>query len=305
MGDRQRLVRASVTRSRRDRDREDRRPGHALTIDSGWKDVADTSLVFIARFVKPVAWAGSLPIGRPSQIEHDESATGSTYPRGHWTTNARPTTTEGRPRDADAGDMTRWGQVGGVLIVVGSAMYLLGVAIAAFGGPSDPWVLVATDPLVASALLVGGIGAAIVAVTEPDPVCGPAVRVGLGSLALGLLALAAGAAANAIALGSGTDPLSTVAAPLAVLGFFATLGGLVVTGLALARRPGPTAFVGRLLLAGLLCVTVAVILRAGHLLPTTVLGALAELGAAAMMLAGIGIGTLAVVGRPSPSVEAP
>jgi non-heme chloroperoxidase len=29
--------------------------GHALTIDSGWKDVADTSLAFITRFVKPGA----------------------------------------------------------------------------------------------------------------------------------------------------------------------------------------------------------------------------------------------------------
>ena len=27
--------------------------GHALTIDSGWREVADTALGFIQRFVKP------------------------------------------------------------------------------------------------------------------------------------------------------------------------------------------------------------------------------------------------------------
>jgi hypothetical protein len=27
--------------------------GHALTIDSGWRDVADTALAFVQRFVEP------------------------------------------------------------------------------------------------------------------------------------------------------------------------------------------------------------------------------------------------------------
>jgi hypothetical protein len=27
--------------------------GHALTIDSGWREVADTALAFVQRFVKP------------------------------------------------------------------------------------------------------------------------------------------------------------------------------------------------------------------------------------------------------------
>jgi hypothetical protein len=27
--------------------------GHALTIDHGWREVADTALAFIGRFVKP------------------------------------------------------------------------------------------------------------------------------------------------------------------------------------------------------------------------------------------------------------
>ena len=37
--------------------------GHSLTIDSGWREVADTSLAFIQRFVEPRAVAGRAMAG--------------------------------------------------------------------------------------------------------------------------------------------------------------------------------------------------------------------------------------------------
>jgi non-heme chloroperoxidase len=33
--------------------------GHALTIDSGWRDVADTALAFVQRFTRPGSTPGS------------------------------------------------------------------------------------------------------------------------------------------------------------------------------------------------------------------------------------------------------
>ena len=35
------------------RDRQARGSGHALTIDHGWREVADTALAFVQRFVEP------------------------------------------------------------------------------------------------------------------------------------------------------------------------------------------------------------------------------------------------------------
>jgi hypothetical protein len=40
----------SAGQPRRDRDREDPSHGHALVIDSGWREVADTALAFVKRF---------------------------------------------------------------------------------------------------------------------------------------------------------------------------------------------------------------------------------------------------------------
>ena len=33
--------------------------GHGLTIDSGWREVADTALAFVKRFVKPAKGSGA------------------------------------------------------------------------------------------------------------------------------------------------------------------------------------------------------------------------------------------------------
>jgi non-heme chloroperoxidase len=38
---------------RRHRDHRDQGRGHALTIDSGWREVADTALAFVKRFTPP------------------------------------------------------------------------------------------------------------------------------------------------------------------------------------------------------------------------------------------------------------
>jgi hypothetical protein len=38
---------------RRLADRDGDRRGHSLVIDSGWREVADTALSFVQRFIKP------------------------------------------------------------------------------------------------------------------------------------------------------------------------------------------------------------------------------------------------------------
>ena len=51
VGDRQRRPTSSRRQPGRDRDRRDPEPGHALTIDSGWREVAEKALEFVKRFV--------------------------------------------------------------------------------------------------------------------------------------------------------------------------------------------------------------------------------------------------------------
>jgi hypothetical protein len=50
VGDRQRLLQAAAGQPERDRDREDPGHGHALVIDSGWRETADKALAFVKRF---------------------------------------------------------------------------------------------------------------------------------------------------------------------------------------------------------------------------------------------------------------
>ena len=50
VGDRERVVQAPEAQRGRHRDRRDPGRGHALAIDSGWREVADTALAFVQRF---------------------------------------------------------------------------------------------------------------------------------------------------------------------------------------------------------------------------------------------------------------
>jgi hypothetical protein len=167
-------------------------------------------------------------------------------------------------------------QVGGIFIVAASVCYVVGLELG--------------FALVDVALIIGSIGTAIVAITEPDTLSGPAVRIGLGGLALGLMAFAVGAVVNDIALGVGTDPLATPAILFDLVGLCATLIGLVVTGVSLALRPGLTRLVGGLLLAGPVCVGLALPVASARdiVLP---------IGVLALTVGCIGLGGLAIYAR--------
>jgi hypothetical protein len=51
VGNRERRLQAAEAQPRGNGDREDPRPGHALIIDHGWQEVAQTALDFVKRFV--------------------------------------------------------------------------------------------------------------------------------------------------------------------------------------------------------------------------------------------------------------
>ena len=51
LGDRERVLQQAEAQQRRDRDRQDDGPrARALTIDAGWREVAEKALEFVARF---------------------------------------------------------------------------------------------------------------------------------------------------------------------------------------------------------------------------------------------------------------
>ena len=48
--------------------------GHALTIDGGWREVADTALAFVKRFVSPQSDQKEVLHARPSGTQSDVGA---------------------------------------------------------------------------------------------------------------------------------------------------------------------------------------------------------------------------------------
>ena len=50
MGNRKRVLQEAAAERGRDRDQKIPNRGHSLTIESGWREVADTALAFVKRF---------------------------------------------------------------------------------------------------------------------------------------------------------------------------------------------------------------------------------------------------------------
>ena len=63
VGDRQRLLQAAEAQRGRHRDRRDPGRGHSLTIDSGWREVADTALAFVSAQREPAEQAPAPRVG--------------------------------------------------------------------------------------------------------------------------------------------------------------------------------------------------------------------------------------------------
>jgi MFS family permease len=118
------------------------------------------------------------------------------------------------------------GRIGGMLVTVGVALFVIGYALMIAAA--------AIANMVAGAgMAVIAVGAAILCVTGPRPLQGRAIRIGLGAIAAGLTALLA----SAIVAGTlAYDPLEDWRFVILGLGGFLALAlGLLVTAVVLLR----------------------------------------------------------------------
>lgn len=197
-----------------------------------------------------------------------------------------------------------FGRIGGVFVVGGWVLFVVTGAIFAGGGAVRIGDGAIGGLALAASLALVGSGAAVLSIAGPRPLHGRAVRVGLGILAVGMLS---SLASSAIAAGLAYDPLED--GPFVILflvGGLATIIGSPVTVLSLVRGGGRPRAVGSLFLAGLLLVILGGFLGAGtnpNPDPLPVIGrALAVLGALVIVLAGTGVGVLAINGSRSAPV---
>jgi hypothetical protein len=178
------------------------------------------------------------------------------------------------------------GRIGGLLVVAGGLLFAIAVAIYVGGGGVGFGRGDVSGLVVDASLALFGGGAAVLSLGGPRPqLDGRVVRVGLATLAVGQLGLLA---LSVMAAGSTVERLESLAPP--ILGA-ASLGSLL-TGLGLARAPGPSRAVGSLFLAGMvLLVLVTTLGNSGMwaLPPHTVLAALVM-----AVLGNIGVGVLAI-----------
>ncbi len=184
----------------------------------------------------------------------------------------------------------RFGRIGGMLIGGGVVLFVLGYALMIVGAAVG-------SPLTGVATALIGSGAATLCAAGPRPLHGRVMRIGLGTLAVGLASLLGSSVVAAMLT---FDPLESL--PFGVLligGFLAMALGSLVTALSLVRVPGLSRVVGSLFLAGPLLFLVAGTIGS-HVADvpflSVIAGALAILGAIGFVLGGTGLGLLAIRG---------
>ncbi len=190
----------------------------------------------------------------------------------------------------------RFGQIGGVLVVGGSIACLVAMTIIVAGdnAGSGLYSLALTIALPAVALIA--LGALVLGVAGPRPFDGRTIRIGFGMLGAGFLCYLA---ANVIPAPGVSNNLQSWPHIIGLLGgALAMAVGVLVTGLALARSPGPLRVAGMLLVAGLLLLPFAAIVSNMSMegQPFPIGGALEVLGFAGVCLGVAGIGALAITG---------
>lgn len=186
----------------------------------------------------------------------------------------------------------RPGQIGGLLLIAACVLYLGAIGLAAAGGDVGIGLVGASSILVLGALVLGGIGCAVVASSGPPPLAGRGVRTCLGMLAVGLLSLTAGSFLAGI---STTDPLASgPIVALLLIGLCATLVGVVATAVTLVLEPTPTRLAGSVMFIGIASFVLAVVIARGtgddsaHTL-TAILG---TVGSVLVLLGGIWVGII-------------
>jgi hypothetical protein len=189
-----------------------------------------------------------------------------------------------------------------MLVVSGSAACLIAMTIIVAGdNAGDDLYGLALTILPTAATLIA-VGAIVLGLMGPKPLDGRSIRIGLGMLGAGFVCYLS---ANVIPAPDGKNNLESWPHIIGLLGgALAMAVGVLVTGLALVRSPGPLRVTGVLLVAGLLLLPFAAILSnmAMEGLPFPVGAALEVLGFAGVCLGVAGIGALAMAGDRSTAV---
>jgi hypothetical protein len=197
----------------------------------------------------------------------------------------------------------RWGRIGGVLVLGGSALTVPAAVFAGPAAPPGPGALEGAglgDVLLSAYLIVLGAGAGVLGIFGPRPLHGRTLRFGFSTVAFGLVGVVV---SSLIPIPEGSNELQSWPWIISAgLGAFATLGGSLVTVVALLRAAGFPRVVGLLFVAALLVIVASAPLNAELL---------RQVGLALVVLGIAGIGLLAITGdrsspdRPSPLPTAP
>jgi hypothetical protein len=208
---------------------------------------------------------------------------------------------EGLATNREKGDRTmRLGTIGGLMIIGSSALLLVAGAIAVTGGSVGVGSRDLGGTVLVLALGLAGLGAGAIGLAGPDPMRGRWLRIGLTTLAVGIISLTGSAVVGATMT---YDPLESLpAVVLLFLGGWTMLGGGIATAVGLLRAHQRPRTIGALFLVGLLLAAGAGILSNEVLTKTsadlTWLHALTTLvaigGAGAMLASWAGVGFLVI-----------
>jgi hypothetical protein len=190
----------------------------------------------------------------------------------------------------------RSGRIGGTLVIGGWLLFLITGAVVWLGGSAGLGGTGLGSLTLGLGLALLGAGAAITSLAGSPPFRGPAIRVGLAILAVGLLS---STGSSLIASLSTRDPLeSWPVIILFVVGSFASLVGAVIAVISLLLASGRSRSVGLTFAIGVGLLSVAAIVGSqpdvGFPL---VVAALVAIGGCAVLAAGIGVGLLVLNGE--------
>jgi len=197
----------------------------------------------------------------------------------------------------------RSGRIGGALVIGGWLLLLITTAVVLLGGSAGLGGTGFGSLTLGLGLALIGAGAAVTSIWGPPPFRGPAIRIGLAILAIGLIS---STASNVMASLSTNDPLeSWPVIILFLVGSFASLVGSVITVIWLLVGQGRSRSIGFLFAIAVGLLALAALLGSQRDIGLTlVVVPLAIAGGCALIAAGVGVGVLAFNGEQRASAPA-
>ena len=186
----------------------------------------------------------------------------------------------------------RIGFIGGLLVIGSSILLGVSTGIAAMGGSVSVQGAGAGGLTVTAALVLLSLGAGILSIGGPRPLNGRLVRVGLGLVAIGLIAT----------LTTATQPSDSVLIYVFLAGGLLSGIGVLVTVLSLLASPGRPRIAGSLFVGGLVIAMAAGALN--NVLGATIAAPIAVVGGGVMLIALASIGVLGVGEAPVAALAA-